>query len=53
MENEQAKREHVEKEQKKAEYKAFLAQQMAENEEKKKIAKQKEAEEEERFANEF
>ena len=43
----------LEKEQKKMEYKAYLAQQIADKEEAKKLAKQKETEEDVRAMNDF
>ena len=53
IEGEDNAAELLEKEQKKQEYKAFLAAQIAEKEEKKKMAKQKEAEREAREMNDF
>ena len=53
LEGQDAANEMLEKEQKKLEYKAHLAQQIADKEEKKKINKQKEAEEDVRAMHEF
>ena len=53
IEGEDQAKELLEKEQKKLEYKAFLSAQIAEKEEQKKLAKQKENEQELREMNDF
>ena len=53
LEGEEVAKEILEKEQKKLEYKAYLAQQIADKEEKKKMNKQKEAEEDARGMHEY
>ena len=53
MESEVAKKQLQEQEQKKVDYKTFLEQQIAEKDEKKRLAKQKEKEEEEKLMNDY
>ena len=53
LEGEGQAKELLEKEQRKLEYKAYLAQQIADKEEKKKVSKQREAEEDLRAMHDF